>query len=334
MSKKTKKKKNPQKTATIVIFALIAAFLVFCIAGANFLFSFALDRDSSLGMEKLLMKQVSKEDSNAEDASSQQYSGFSGTQKDKAWFEKSTKDVYVTSDDGLKLHGYFAENKKSGGKYIIVFHGYSSEAKHMKGFMKKFYDMGFSVLAPDARAHGTSEGSVRGMGWLERKDALCWINSIIEKDKNCKIGLFGVSMGGATVMMTAGEELPEQVAFAIEDCGYSSVWDEFEFQLKTMFHLPSFPLLDLARLVTKIRGGYDFREASSVEQLKKCKIPMLFIHGENDDFVPVSMVDKVYEAADCSKQKLIVSGAGHALSSSTEPELYWRTVQTFLNGKV
>ena len=331
---KKKAKKDPQKIAIGLIIAVIAAFLVLCFAGANLLFSFALDRNFSFGPEKLVLKQVISKNGNAEEAVAEQYSGFTGSKSDKEWFEKNAEDVYITSDDGLKLHGYFIENKNAGGKYMLVFHGYSGEAAHMKGFLKRFYDMGYSVLAPDARAHGKSEGSVRTMGWFERKDALVWINSIIEKDKNCKIGLFGVSMGGATVMMTAGEELPGQVTVAIEDCGYTSVWDEFEFQLKNTFHIPSFPLLDMADTVTKIRGGYDFREASAVEQLKKSKIPILFIHGKDDDFVPFEMLDKVYSAAPNSKQKLIVENAGHAQSSSAAPELYWNTVKEFLNENI
>ena len=322
--------KNP-KTALIKAIIIIAVLtVVFCVVAANLLFSFALDRESALGMEKMLMKQVTKSSSVG---SAQDYSGFAGTQKDKSWLSQTAKDVYITSQDGLKLHGLLAENKNSGGKYVIVFHGYSSEASHMKAFMKRFYKMGFSVLAPDARTHGTSEGRIRGMGWLERKDALLWADMLIKANENCKIALFGVSMGGATVMMTSGEEaLPGQVFACIEDCGYTSAWDEFGFQLKNMFGLPSFPILNLSSLVTKMRGGYGFKEASALEQVKKCKVPMLFIHGEDDSFVPFSMLDELYNAAQCNKRKLVISGAGHAKSSSTDPDTYWKTVEEFLNG--
>lgn len=326
-----KKERNVKKLIIRLVVAVLIVVLLLSVAGANLLFSFALERGSPLGVEKMMIKFATGGKTTS--VSTEQFSGFAGTEKDRAWLDKASEDVYITSEDGLKLHAYLAENKKADGKYVIVFHGYSGEAIHMKGFMKHLYDMGFSVLAPDARAHGASEGKVRGMGWLERKDALLWADMLIRKNENCRIALFGVSMGGATVMMTSGEEaLPKQVFAAVEDCGYTSVWDEFVHQLKGMFHLPSFPLLDLSNIVTRIRGGYDFREASSVEQVKKCKIPMLFIHGEKDTFVPFSMLDEVYNAATCDKRKLVISGANHALSAATDPDTYWSTVEEFLVG--
>ena len=145
--------------------------------------------------------------------------------------------------------------------------------------------------------------------------------------------LFGVSMGGARVMMTAGEaDLSPSVKCVIEDCGYTSVWDEFAGQLQEMFGLPTFPVLDAASLVTQIRAGYGFKEASAVEQLKKNVRPMLFIHGEEDTFVPYSMLDVVYSAcAGPDKERLSVPGAGHGEASWKDPELYWSTVGAFLD---
>lgn len=297
-----------------------------CFFAAEMFFSVAVDRNS-------IINRIIGRGHTETVVSLQEQNGSDGTKKGKSWFEKTAEDVYITSDDGLKLHGYLAENEKSGGKYVIVFHGYTSEGSHMKKYVKRFYDLGYGVLALDARAHGASEGDICGMGWLERKDALRWIDMLIQKNVDCKIVLFGVSMGGATVMMTAGEEeLPSQVVAGIEDCGYTSVWDEFGYRLKKMFRLPSFPILNLASLITKWRGGYDFKEASAIEQVKKCSIPMLFIHGEKDKFVPFSMLDKLYNAAECDKRKLIIPGAGHTKSASTDPDTYWGTVEEFLGG--
>lgn len=130
----------------------------------------------------------------------------------------------------------------------------------------------------------------------------------------------------------AGESLPTNVKCIIEDCGYTSVWDEFSLQLKDVFGLPSFPLLDVANLVCNVRAGYDFHEASSVEQLKRATVPMLFIHGDQDTFVPYSMLDQNYDAcASKVKQKLTVHGAAHAKSAQVDPELYWNTVNGFLD---
>ena len=118
----------------------------------------------------------------------------------------------------------------------------------------------------------------------------------------------------------------------IEDCGYTSVWDEFSLQLKDVFGLPSFPLLDVANLVCNVRAGYDFHKASSMEQLEHATVPMLFIHGDQDTFVPYSMLDQNYDTcASKVKQKLTIHGATHAKSAQVDPELYWNTVDNFLD---
>ena len=107
-----------------------------------------------------------------------------------------------------------------------------------------------------------------GMGWLDKDDIMLWIDWIIQQDENAKIVIHGVSMGGATTMMLSGEN-PDHVVGYIEDCGYSSVWNIFKSELSKRFSLPTFPILDISNLVVKFKAGYDLKEASSVEQIKK-----------------------------------------------------------------
>ena len=313
------------ETAIIILVVILIIFLLLMLTG-NFFFSFALNTESLFSMQKIMPILLKKNGTNV-----QEYSGYTGSKEEKDWFSKIRKNVYINSKDGLKLHGYEIINENGNGNYIIACHGYSGSANDMARYAKRYYSMGYSLIIPDARAHGTSEGHVRGMGWLERLDIPIWINKILSEHEDAKIALFGISMGAATVMMTSGEELPKQVCAVIEDCGYSSAWDEFEKQLKNMFHLPSFPLMNVASIVTKIRGGYSLKEASAVNQLKKCKLPVLFIHGKDDQFVPFEMLDIVYDAATTEKEKLAVENAGHAMSSTKEPEIYWNTVKAFLN---
>ena len=201
----------------------------------------------------------------------------------------------------------------------------------MASFANKFYDMGYNVLVPDLRGHGQSEGDYIGMGWHDRLDIIRWINKIIEEDKDANIILHGVSMGAATVMMTSGEELPSNVKVIIEDCGYTSVKDEFAYQLKALFKLPSFPIINVASLMCKMKAGYWFGEGSAVKQVAKSKIPTLFIHGDADDFVPYFMLDKLYYAANCTKEKLVIKGAAHARAAVVDPELYWNTIKKFID---
>ena len=250
---------------------------------------------------------------------------------DSAWFDGASGDRWLTSHDGLKLHALYLPREGSH-KYAVICHGYGSTPQFGGRYAAKFYELGFSILAPAARAHERSEGAWVSMGWLERRDIVAWVDTLVEQDPQAEIALFGVSMGGATVMMTAGEtDLSPHVKCVIEDCGYSSVWDEFAAQLKEQFGLPTFPVLDAASLVTQARAGWSFREASAVEQLKKTRLPMLFIHGEEDTFVPYAMLDVVYGAcASPEKEKLSVPGAGHGEASWEDPETYWSTVERFL----
>lgn len=244
--------------------------------------------------------------------------------------EISYEDKYIISDDDLKLHGYEIKNNDSN-VWVITIHGYMGEGSHMDSYAQQFYNMGYNVLVPDLRSHGKSEGDYIGMGWDDHYDIKKWINYIIENDSDADIILHGVSMGGATVMMTSGEELPSNVKALIEDCGYTSAEGEFGYQLERLFNLPKTPILQISSLVTKFRAGYWFGQASSIEQLKKANRPMLFIHGSADEFVPFSMLDEVYDVVDIEKEKLVIEGAEHTKAAETNPELYWSTVSEFIN---
>lgn len=246
-----------------------------------------------------------------------------------AWFDEG-EAVQRTSEDGLTLTAYQFFDQP-GHRYVVACHGYGNQASGMAENSYHFYEMGFNALLPDARGFGASEGDYAGMGWHERRDIVGWCNYILEQDPQAEIILYGVSMGGATVMMTAGEaDLPGAVKLVIEDCGYTSVWDEFAAQLDQLFGLPTFPLLDVTSLITQVKAGWNFKEASALEQLKNCTIPILLIHGEEDDFVPFWMVQPLYDAVRAPKQLYTVPGAAHAESATVDPDGYWSTISGFL----
>ena len=302
----TVKKSRSGKKILLGLAAAAAVLLVLLALAGNYLFGFALVPGTPGGM----LDGTGSGDPRPEEA----------------------EDRWLTAGDEVELHALYLPNEAGGHRYAVVCHGYGSDPQNALSFSAPLRGMGFHILAPAARAHERSGGTCTGMGWPERRDIVAWVDTLVEQDPEADILLYGVSMGGATVMMTAGEaDLSEHVKCVIEDCGYSSVWDEFAGQLEEMFGLPTFPLLDVASLVAQVRAGYGFREASAVEQLKKTALPVLFIHGEEDTFVPYWMLDVVYDAcAGGDKERLSVPGAAHAEASRTDPALYWGTVEEFL----
>ena len=247
------------------------------------------------------------------------------------WLEEKSNysDKYIESYDKLQLHSYVVT--QNSNKWAIVVHGYGGSGKLMSDKSKYFYDMGYNVLIPDLRGHGKSEGDYIGMGWKDRLDIISWINFIINENPNAEIVLHGTSMGAATVLMTSGENLPSNVKAIVADCAYTSAWDEFSYQLETYLKVPSYYILNVTNMVTKLKAGYSLKEASALESVKKATVPILFIHGDKDKFVPYSMMDKLYDATNSPKEKLTIEGGEHANSDLVSPFLYWLTVEDFLN---
>ena len=247
------------------------------------------------------------------------------------WLEEKSNysDKYIESYDKLQLHSYVVT--QNSNKWAIVVHGYGGSGKLMSDKSKYFYDMGYNVLIPDLRGHGKSEGDYIGMGWKDRLDIISWINFIIKENPNAEIVLHGTSMGAATVLMTSGENLPSNVKAIVADCAYTSAWDEFSYQLETYLKVPSYYILNVTNMVTKLKAGYSLKEASALESVKKATVPILFIHGDKDKFVPYSMMDKLYDATNSPKEKLTIEGGEHANSDLVSPFLYWLTVEDFLN---
>jgi hypothetical protein len=237
----------------------------------------------------------------------------------------------IQSFDGLQLQGYRIRAKTPSNKWVVLVHGYGNSANGMVAQAKYLHSKGFNLLIPDARGHGLSEGDYIGMGWHERRDIVEWSNTIVADNQQAEIALYGVSMGGATVMMASGEaDLPTQVRAIVEDCGYSSILAEFTHQLDAQFHLGPFPVMNFSSLVTRVRAGFWLGEGDVVKQVQKSTRPMLFIHGTADDYVPTAMVEDVYNAANTPKEKLLVTGAAHAKSLEQDPALYWATIEKFL----
>lgn len=256
--------------------------------------------------------------------------------KQTKWYQdvKKQKWTMKSADDNLKLDANYipAGNSK---KTVIILHGYMNNKDTMGPYAAMFHQMGYNTLLPDARGHGESQGNYVGYGWREKVDVRKWVNKVIQHNgKNSKIVIFGVSMGGATTMMTSGLKLPSQVKAFVEDCGYTNAKTEIQHEAEALYHMPAFPKFPLVEIlsgITRLRAGYFLGDASSVKQLAKNKRPMLFIHGDQDTFVPTKMVYENYKATKGPKELWIVKGAKHAKSFQTNPQEYQKKISQFLN---
>lgn len=242
------------------------------------------------------------------------------------------RDTFITAPDGIRLHAFYAYSSKPTANTAVIIHGYTDNAIRMFhiGYLYN-HSLDFNVLLPDLRYSGLSEGDAIQMGWLDRKDVMQWINVAPHLfGDSLRTVVHGISMGAATTMMLSGEELPTYIKCFVEDCGYTSVWDQFEKELQGMFHLPAFPLLYITSWICQLQNGWNFHEASALNQVEKCHLPMLFIHGGNDDFVPTYMIYRLYDAKPQPKSLWVVPGVDHAHSYRDYPQTYTKKVQDFI----
>ena len=232
----------------------------------------------------------------------------------------------ITGPRGERLHAMYAAAPRPTDRTAVIVHGYTDNAVRMLmiGYLYN-HDLGYNILLPDLSYHGQSEGRAIQMGWKDRLDVLRWMDVANEIfGGHTRMVVHGISMGAATTMMVAGEEQKPYVKCFVEDCGYTSVRDQFAKELKEQFGLPAFPLLDVAGWLCGLKYGWTFREASSLEQVKKSLLPMLFIHGDADGYVPTAMVYPLYEAKPGDKELWVVPGGIYPPRRGVRGEIYRR----------
>ena len=242
------------------------------------------------------------------------------------------EDVSITSFDGLTLRGKYYEFEK-GAPLEILFHGYRGTAERdLCGAVHRCFALGRSAMIVEQRAAGGSDGHVISFGINEHRDCLDWIDFCIAHfGNNVKIIITGISMGATTVLLAAGEPLPPNVIGALADCGFSSAKEIIQKVIRQI-HLPVFPTYALIRLGGRLFGGFDIEQKSAIEAMRKCSIPVIFFHGDSDNFVPCDMSVRMYEACASVHKKLVtVQGAGHGLAYLVDVKNYLQSVREFEN---
>jgi len=236
----------------------------------------------------------------------------------------------LESFDGLELKAKKFSPAESSNRWAILIHGYGRDGTFAYDYAEEYLKRGWNVLIPDLRASGESGGQFITMGALESRDVFDWAKKIPD---DAQIILHGVSMGAATALMTAALE-PKNLVAVVEDCGYTSAYEMFTAQLDKIFGLPEYPVMPCADIVCEIKTGVKISDAAPIEVVDKIKVPIFFIHGDEDGLVPFEMMTRLYDKATAPKEKLVVAGAGHADAKRKNSAAYFDKVFEFLEGSL
>lgn len=242
-------------------------------------------------------------------------------------FETKTLNAF----DDVPLQGYYLPAEKPTNKMVVFAHGYLGNAKDM-GLFGKYYheELGYNLFTPDLRGHGESGGDYYGFGWHDRLDIIDWLDQLVAENPDAEIVLHGLSMGAATVLMASGEDLPDNVRLIIADSPYTSVYDLFAYQLDRMFYLPDQLVLPSMSVLTNMRAGYSLKEASALDQVQKATVPILYIHGEADTFVPTNMTEELANHTKSEHEVITFPDANHGETIVLHREAYLNEMTSFI----
>ena len=245
--------------------------------------------------------------------------------------DHQAQDVYITSDDGLRLHGLWVPVQNARGTVLFA-HGYRSTMLVDFGMAFELYHkIGMNLLIPEQRSHGKSQGRYITFGVKESNDMMRWIQYHNDELSRKPILLSGISMGASTMIYLADKDLPSNVKGIVADCGFTSPREIIKSVFKSVIHLPAAPTLLFTDIMTRLFAGFSLSEKDSRKILKNSKLPIIMIHGMDDDFVPCRMTQEGFSACTGPKQLLLVDGAEHGVSFLVDPERYTAIINEFLD---
>ena len=238
----------------------------------------------------------------------------------------------IISKDGLILRADYLHGTPDAKVTVVFCHGYKSEPSLDFAAMYDFYrNCGYNLVYLHMRSHGKSEGRYIGFGALDRFDIPLWADKMNELFPNTSVFFHGMSMGGATVLQSANLDMPENVCGIIADCGFSSCNEVFRNLIGKMYHLPATPFVNIIELVNIMLAKYDFRSADSIKSLAQSRLPLLYICGDSDRYVPYDMAMRIFDSCIADKELLIVPNVGHAASYMYATEKYQALVTNFID---
>lgn len=312
---------QPRKIAfTIITLLLLLLFIL--LGGANYLLNYALKPGDRSRNEQLAWHEIDS-----------LYPGMIQW-RDSLLSTQQLRDTTIFTSQHDTLHAWYMHASRPTAATAVLVHGYTDCGIRMMPIGRMYHDnLRMNILVPDLYNAGRSSGDHFQMGWNDRLDIKRWITDVAPKifGDTIRMVVHGVSMGAATTMMLSGDaDVPHNVIAYIEDCGYTSVNEQFSKELSERFNLPQWPLIPIASQLCQWRYGWNFYEASALKQVSKCKRPMLFIHGSADKFVPTHMVYSLYKVKPTPKTLWVAPNAEHAHSYLLYPKTYTHKVLLFL----
>ena len=248
--------------------------------------------------------------------------------------DHNAQEVRTKSFDGLLLRGKWvpAENPKAT---IILFHGYHTHYIHdFAGIFSLYHSIGLNLLLVRQRSHGESGGKYITFGVRERKDVRSWVDFHNRTHGMDNVFLGGMSMGASTLLFAAGEDLPPNVRGITADCGFSSPAEILGHIIRQDYHLPPKLVLPLMEVWARVLGGFSFYECDSRKTLARSKIPVVFIHGTADTFVPCAMSQAGYDACAAQREIHLIEGADHGRGYLFEPDRLTKALVDFFNRNI
>lgn len=300
----------------LAIVCLICFGLLYYLVVGRILFKFSFSRKSL--QDRALKKEIAKQ--------------IKDFKIDLCWWNKlKMKKVTTTSFDGLKLVGHYIE--QNSDKTVIIVHGFGGTYQDMQQHCNLFYQRDYNILLTENRAHGESEGRCVGFGYVDRQDICGWINFLNQSKPNQKIVLFGLSMGGTAVCFTASEKLPSNVVAIISDCAFSNGSKQIDYVLKKYKILGKIAKKHLLSYLKRLYA-LDILQIDATKSVKNTKIPILYIHGSDDKYVPIENMFELYDSTPANlREKYIVENAGHGQSCAVAGILYEKKIVDFIKSR-
>lgn len=254
------------------------------------------------------------------------------TTKVETWLETVKREkITLETDDQKILVARRIVAKRQSDKWVVILHGYNGNMEDIYDIAMHYADEGYNILMPDLRAHGESEGSIIGMGWLDRLDVINWIDVILEENMSAEVVIHGIDIGAETALMLSGEPVKDSIKAIVAEGAYTSAWDAIrpEYEIRHE-KLPVFPFMYMMNPVLKVWAGYTLKEADAVKQVKNSRVPILLIRGQNDTYSTADMIKELDQAIASEHEIYMVPSGSHEDCRYADPDNYYNRVFEFV----